>query len=82
MFHLRCNRAVDDIKARGLVVSDKNIVFIFPCISLVEPQISHFANFEQIGNLFMVNFDNFRGLKSVLKLHIFILLTCVESSSS
>ena len=27
----------------------------------------------------MVNFDNFRGLKSVLKFHIFICLTCEES---
>ena len=27
----------------------------------------------------MVNFDNFAGLKSVLKFHIFIFLTCEES---
>ena len=27
----------------------------------------------------MVNFDNFGGLKSVLKFHIFICLTCEES---
>ena len=27
----------------------------------------------------MVNFDNFGGLKSVLKIHIFIFLTCEES---
>ena len=30
-------------------------------------------------NLRMVNFDNFGGLKSVLKFHIFIFLTCEES---
>ena len=41
----------------------------------VEPQISH----TRISHLCMVNFDNLGGLKSVLKFHIFIFLTCEES---
>ena len=53
----------------------------------VEPKISHFANFTpceelvpkrhfwKIRNLRMVNFDNFGGLTSVLKFHIFLILT-------
>ena len=57
----------------------------------VEPQISNFANFTpceelvpkrhfwQMLNSRMVNFDNFGGLKSVLKFHIFIFLTFEES---
>ena len=56
----------------------------FSAYSYVEPQISHLANFTpreelvpkhhfwQMWNLHMVNFDNFGGLKSLLKFHIFI----------
>ena len=65
--------------------------FIQQRLSFVEPQISHFANsapceelvpkrhFWQTWNLRMANFDNFGGLKSLFKFHIFILSTCEES---
>ena len=58
--------------------------------SFVEPQISHFANFTpceelvpkrhfwKMWNLRMVNFDNFGGLTSVLKFHIFLIFNCEE----
>ena len=57
---------------------------------IVEPQISHFANFTpfeelvpkrhfwKMWNLRMVNFDNFWGLTSVLKFHIFLIFNCKE----
>ena len=59
-------------------------------ISIVEPQISHFANFTpseelvpilhfwKMWNLRMVNFDNFWGLTSMLKFHIFLIFNCEE----
>ena len=58
--------------------------------SSVEPQISHFANFTpyeelvpilhfwKMWNLRMVNFDNFWGLTSVFKFHIFLIFNCEE----
>ena len=60
-------------------------------IALLNRKFLHFANFTpceelvptrhfwQMRNLRMVNFDTVEGLKSVLKFHIFIFLTCEES---
>ena len=47
----------------------------------VEPQILHRVKNRYQGKCVCVwsNFDNFGGLKSVLKFHIFICLTCEES---
>ena len=45
-----------------------------PCEELVPKR-----HFWKMCNLRMVNFDNFGGLKSVFKFHIFILLICEES---
>ena len=56
----------------------------------VEPQITHFANFTPCEELVpkrhfwkmwilrMVNFDNFWGLTSVLRFHIFLIFNCEE----
>ena len=62
-------------------------------LSSVEPQISHFVNFTlceemvpirhfwQMCNFCTVNFDNFWGVKSVLKFHIFVVFNVWRTST-
>ena len=62
----------------------------FSIDSSVEPHISRFANFTPCEELVpkrhfwkmwylrMINFDNFGGLTSVLKFHIFLIFNCEE----
>ena len=72
--------------SKEIIPKWKILIFIFT--GFVEPQISHFANFTpckelvpkrhfwKMWNLRMVNFDNFGGLTTVLKSHIFLIFNC------